>query len=251
MKLKLDENGNAVLQDGKPVYVHDDGREVAYDIPQTVATITRLNGEAKSHRERAEAAEATLKTFEGIKDPKEALKALETMQNLDHKKLVDAGEVERVKTEIIKAADEKYAPFVEKAEKLERELFAEKVGGSFARSEYVSKNLQIPSDLVQAKFGGAFKVEDGVVVAYDNHGNKILSPSRIGEVANFDEALEVLVSQYPHKDSILKGSSAQGGGAQGAGGAQGGAKQVSRAVFDAMPPDQQRAHALGGGSITD
>lgn len=27
MKLKLDENGNVVVQDGKPVYVYDDGKE--------------------------------------------------------------------------------------------------------------------------------------------------------------------------------------------------------------------------------
>jgi hypothetical protein len=31
MKLKLDAKGNAVLQDGKPVYVHTDGREEAFD----------------------------------------------------------------------------------------------------------------------------------------------------------------------------------------------------------------------------
>lgn len=34
MKLKLDDNGNAVLQDGKPVYVHDDGKEIAFDALQ-------------------------------------------------------------------------------------------------------------------------------------------------------------------------------------------------------------------------
>ncbi len=59
MKLKLDENGHVVVSDGKPVYVHDDGKEVAFDAVGTVATISRLNGEAKSHRERAEAAESS------------------------------------------------------------------------------------------------------------------------------------------------------------------------------------------------
>jgi len=34
-----------------------------------LATITKLNGEAKGHRERAEAAEAKFKPFEGIEDP--------------------------------------------------------------------------------------------------------------------------------------------------------------------------------------
>lgn len=47
MKLKLDENGYVVVQDGKPVYVHDDGKEVAFDAPQTVQKISTLNGEAK------------------------------------------------------------------------------------------------------------------------------------------------------------------------------------------------------------
>lgn len=27
MKLKLDDQGHVVVQDGKPVYVHDDGKE--------------------------------------------------------------------------------------------------------------------------------------------------------------------------------------------------------------------------------
>jgi hypothetical protein len=33
MKLKLNEQGFAVVRDGKPVYVHDDGREEAFDAP--------------------------------------------------------------------------------------------------------------------------------------------------------------------------------------------------------------------------
>lgn len=57
MKLKLDENGHVVVSDGKPVYVNDEGKDIAFDVSGTVATIARLNGEAKSHRERAETAE--------------------------------------------------------------------------------------------------------------------------------------------------------------------------------------------------
>ena len=67
MKLKLDENGNVVVQDGKPVYVYDDGKEVAYDVPAAVAKISSLNAEAKQHREAKEAAEAKLKAFDVLK----------------------------------------------------------------------------------------------------------------------------------------------------------------------------------------
>jgi hypothetical protein len=222
MKLKLDAEGRAVLSDGKPVYVHEDGREVAFDAPATVATITRLNGEAKGHRERAEAAEGKLKAFDGIEDAEAAKKALQTMANLDSKKLIDAGEVDKVKAEAIKAVEEKYAPIVQKAEKLEAELYGEKIGGSFARSKFLSEKAAIPADLVQARFGSNFKIEDGKVVTYDQSGNKIYSRSKPGELADFEEGLETLIDAYPHKDQILKGTGGNGGGSRPSGGNGGG-----------------------------
>ena len=218
MKLKLDENGNAVLQDGKPVYVHEDGKEVAFDAPGTVATITRLNSEAKGHRERAENAEKAVKAFEGIDDPAAAKKALATVANLDAKTLVDAGEIETVKTEISKAFQLQLDEVTGKAKTLEQQLYAEKIGGSFSRSKFIADKLAVPADMVQATFGQNLKVEDGKVVAYDAQGQKIFSRARPGELADFDEAIETLVSQYPHRDHILKSSNANGGGAQNGGG---------------------------------
>ena len=71
MKLKtieIDGKTYAQVQDGQPVYVHDDGKESPFDAAGTIATIRARNAEAKSNRERAETAEAALKTFEGIDD---------------------------------------------------------------------------------------------------------------------------------------------------------------------------------------
>lgn len=221
MKLKtieVDGKVYAEVQDGKPVYVEDDGKEVAFDAPHTKATITRLNAEAKAHRERAESAEKALKGFEGIEDPAAARKALETMANLDAKKLVDAGEIEKVKAEIGKAYQAQLDEAKNLAQTLEQQLYAEKIGGSFARSKVIAEKLAVPADMVQAAFGSHFKIEDGKVVAYDAHGNKVFSRARPGELADFDEALETLVDQYPHKDRILKASGANGGGAPNGGG---------------------------------
>src|SRR5690606_7503663 len=156
-----------VLQDGKPVYVADDGKEIAFDAPGTVATISRLNAEAKSHRERAEAAEEKLKQFEGIEDPAAARKALETVKNLDDKKLVDAGEVEKVREEAIKAIKAQYEPVLAERDALKESLYAEKIGGAFSRSKLIAEKFAIPADLVQARFGGHFKIEEGRTVAYD------------------------------------------------------------------------------------
>lgn len=221
MKLKLDDQGHAVLQDGKPVYVGDDGKELALDPPGMYATIRRLNGEAQGHREAKEAVEAKLKKFEGIEDPAAAIDALTKLKNLDAKKLIDAGEVEKVKNEAIKAVEEKYKPIVEKAAALEQELYAEKIGGAFARSKFIAEKIAIPSDLVQARFGKHFDLKDGKTFAKDAAGNPIYSRARPGETADFEEALEIIVDSYPQKDHILKGNGGGGGGAPARGGAIG------------------------------
>jgi hypothetical protein len=257
MKLKLDDAGHAVLKDGHPVYVHTDGKEIPFDAAGTVATISRLNGEAKSHRERAEGAEERLKAFEGL-DAEAARGALDMVGKLDAKKLIDAGEVDKVRAEAAKAFDEKvagvekkYAPVVKERDRLQAALIAEKVGGSFARSKYIAEKLAIPADLVQARFGHNFKLEKDSVVATDAEGNPIFSRANPGKVADFDEALEILVDAYPHRDSIMKGAGASGGGAGGGGSGAGGKKQLSRAAFEALAPGERQAHFKSGGSVAD
>jgi len=243
MKLKtveVDGKQYAEIQDGKPVYVEDDGAEVAFDAPGTRNTITRLNTEAKDNRLRAKAAEDAMKAFEGIDDPAAAKKALETIANLDQKKLVDAGQVEQANAERDKAWQAKLDDITGKAQTFEQQLYAEKIGGSFARSKYIADKLAVPADMVQAAFGQSLKIEDGKVVAYDAQGQKIFSRSRPGELADFDEAIETLVSQYPHRDHILKGSTATGGGAPHGGGSPnakgnfGGGKDDRVAAIKAM-----------------
>lgn len=250
MKLKLDENGHVVLNEGMPVYVRDDGKEVAFDAPGTLHTITRLNGEAKSHRERAEAAETQLKTFEGITDPAAALAALDTVKNLEDKTLVDAGEVEKVRAEAVRALEEKYAPIVQERDDLSHKLTAEKIGGSFARSKFIAEKLSIPADIVEARFGNNFKIEGDVVTAFDRQGNKIFSAIKPGEAAEFDEALSILVEHYPYKDQILKGTGASGGGSSGGNGNIN-PNTLTREQFESLSPHEQSERACAGVQITD
>ena len=67
--LKLDSNGQPVLQEGKPVYTGPDGKEIALDADQMFGRITALNAEAATHRTAKETAETKLKLFAGIEDP--------------------------------------------------------------------------------------------------------------------------------------------------------------------------------------
>jgi hypothetical protein len=217
MKLKLDEQGHVVVQDGKPVYVHDDGKEIPFDAPAALGKITALNGEAKGHRERAEAAEKIAKAFDGL-DPEKARKGIELAENFEAKKMVDAGEVEKVKAEVAKVYQSQLDDLSAAHKAIQQQLYDEKIGGSFARSKLIAEKLAIPADVVQARFGQAFKIEDGKVVAYDASGNKIYSRQRPGEIADFDEALDSIIEQYPNRDSILKSSGASGSGAGPSGG---------------------------------
>ena len=250
MKLKLDENGNVVVDNGKPVYVDDSGKEIAYDVPAMASKITSLNSEAKTHREAKEAAEAALKQFEGIEDAAAARKAMETVKNLDDKKLVDAGEVERVKAEAIKAIKDQYKPVEEERDSLRESLRKEKIGGSFNRSKYVQEKLGIPADLVEARFGSNFKMEGDKVVGYDQSGNQLYSPANPGELASFDEAMQILVENYPYKDSILKGSAASGGGMGGQNNSHG-SNTIPRARFDEMNPAEKSQAIKDGAKIVD
>jgi len=232
MKLKLDENGHVVVQDGKPVYVHDDGKEVAFDAPQTVATITRLNGEAKTHREAKEQFEAQAKAFEGL-DPVKVKEALNIVQNLDAKK--HEPQIQQLTTE---------------RDAVQQQLHGELIGGGFARSKFIQDNIAVPVDMIQATFGKNFQIENGKVVAVGTDGQKIYSRTRPGEVADFDEALETLVGGYQHKDSILKGGQGSGGGFTNNGG-QGGGKSMSRQQFEQLPPNDRSGFMRDGGKITD
>jgi hypothetical protein len=247
VKLKLDAEGHVVVQDGKPVYIHDDGKEAAVDVAATVATISRLNGEAKGHREAKEAAEAKLKVFEGIEDGDAARKALEVVKNLKDGELVTAGKVQEIKDAAAKAAKdqveaaarasaEKIAELEKTNSTLQTSLYDEKIGGSFSRSKFIADKVAIPADLLQAQFGRNFKVEDGKIVARDAAGNPIYSRAKPGELADFDEALETIIGGYAHKDSILKGTGNSGSGARDPNGGNGGGKTMSRAAFEALDP---------------
>lgn len=262
MKLKLDDAGHVVVSDGKPVYVHDDGREIAFDAPGTVATISRLNGEAKSHREAKEAAEAKLKGFEGIGDPESARQAIETVKNLGDGQLVQAGKVDEIKAAAVKAYEEQakaaakahadeMARKTAELEAITGRYHGEKIAGLFSGSKFIGEKIAVPADMIKAAFGAQFKVEgDGKVVAYDQSGNKIYSLAKPGEVADFDEALEMMVGAYPFRDQILKASGASGGGARPSSGAPG-AKTMTRSAFDALDPATRMARMKDGFTLTD
>lgn len=252
----------AVLDEkGHPVYVHDDGKEVGHDAALATSKITALNAEAKQHREAKEAAEAKLKGFEGIEDADAARQAIQTVANLNSGDLKTAAQVQEIKDAATKAAAEQVAAAKKALEdqlaavsaerdKVTQQFHAELIGGGFSRSKFITEKIAVPVGMMQATFGQHFKIEDGKVVAYDGNGQKIISRTRPGDFADFEEAIEALVESYPHKDHILKGQIPGGGGAQQPNGG-GGGKSMKRAEFDRLDPVTQGKTIKDGIKIVD
>lgn len=265
MPFKFNADGTIAMDAEKklPIFIQGDGREAPFDADSTVATIGRLNGEAKSHRERAEAAEGKLKGFEGIEDGEAARKALELAKNIKDGELITAGKVQEIKDAAAASAKQAVADATRAAEAREKELADTNVkltgdlnnhiiGGSFASSKFIADKLAIPADMAQTFFGSRFKVDGGKLVPMNPDGSPIFSATNHGNHADFDEAIQVMVGQYANKDMILKGSGASGGGAQGGGaGAGAGGKSMTRAQFDAATPAAKAEFAKSGGAVTE
>lgn len=237
---KLTADGKAIeLRDGNPIWIDDSGNETTMGGD----TIARLNGEAKRHRERAEAAEAIAGKFKDL-DPEKARAALDTISKLDTKKLIDAGEVDKVRKEI---GDQFTAQLTEKDKaygELSNKLNSMMLTNAFQSSKFVQDRIAIPVEMVRKTFGDRFKIEDDRIVAYEESGNKLYSRKRHGEPADFDEAIEIIIDTYPHKDAVLKAPGASGSGNKGNGGVRGSGPVYKRADFEKLSPNEQ-AHVAG------
>lgn len=236
---KVDADGKIVCDsDGNPIYLDSSGRELALGTD----TVARLNNEAKLNRERAETAESKLKTFDGL-DPDKARGALDTVSKIDQKKLIDAGEVDKVRDEISKSFSQQIADRDKLTASLQDRVASMTRNGAFTSSKFAAEKIAVPLDMLQATFGNNFKVEDDKLIPYDASGNKIFSKKRAGEIATFDEALETLIDGYAHRDSILKGGNHSGTGNTGNGGSNGAGRVMRREAFNSLSPGEQAAAA--------
>jgi hypothetical protein len=271
MPFKYNADGSIAMDADKklPIFIHPNGTEAPFDGDHTVGTINRLNGEAKSHREAKEAAEAALKPFRdaGIEDAVAAAAALNTVKSLSSGDLKTAAQVKEIQDAAARTAQEQVAAqakanatqiqeLTATLEKRTTELNNHMIGGGFTGSKLFTddkhpQRLAIPAEMARAYFGNNFKVEDGKIVPYDATGNKIFSPTRPGEIANFDEGLAHLVQACPFRDQIIRSSGASGGGAPGGQGGAGGAKQVTRKQFESMAPADRAAAVKAGTAVVD
>ena len=238
---KMDGDKLALDSAGNPIYVDTTGTESAVQGD----TISRLNNEAKGHRTAKETAETALNAYKDetgkLIDPTIAIKAVKTVAGLDAKKLIDAGELDKVretvKSEFMGQLSEKDKALNEMGGRLDN-MTIDRV---FSGSDFIRDRVAMPRDFFEAAMRSNFKVNDGKVEAYDRSGNRIMSRKTIGEYADPAEALEIMVDTHPQKDTILKAAQSGGTGTDSNGGSRGKGRVVSRSDFDAMSPGDKAA----------
>ncbi len=241
-KIKVDDDGHVVLQDGKPVYTDPDGKEITLDPPNMYGKIIDLGKESKGHRERADAHELVVKLFDGVEDVPawhvEATKALQTVKDFNDKDWLKADKVEKLKADMKLAYEDQSATLkkdfttqlkasADVVGKKDAQIRVLMVSNKFATSTMFGgqdPKTTLPPEIAETYFGKNFKVEEddktGVLnlVAYYNNGDPVYSRTNPGELALFDEALSSIFEAYPGNKALLRGK----GAGSGAGGGQGG-----------------------------
>ena len=215
MELKFDENGQAIIRDGKPVYDRD-GQEVELDAAELFNKIGLLNQESANRRHKENELTEKLKQFEQIGDVTEALKAIETVKNLSDKKLLDAGEVEKIKAEMAKTFETSKTDFEAKLQQKDKQLESFFKKEAFSKSTLLKQTIFADTpEFAEKLLGDYFKGEltdNGYKFYAEVNGTRLKSASNPFEDAGFDEALQVIINNHPRKDNLLRGGAAGSGG---------------------------------------
>ena len=241
MPWKMNAEGQIELNGGNPVWVQEDGSEATIQ----GNTVNRLNNENKALRQRAEQAEQAAAPFEGL-DPVAVKDALDKVAKIDQKQLIDAGKANEVTERIKTEYEAKLKAATEQAGTLQAKLDANMRKAAFASSQFLAERVNLPPDVAEAYFQQYFKVDGDRLVAVGRDGQTIGSKNRIGEDASFDEAIEIILSDHPNRDALLKAPAAGGSGMGPAAGRAGGSQRIKRSDFEKLDAGKQREIAIGG-----
>jgi hypothetical protein len=273
-KLLEDNAGLAMDENGNPVVIDDEkGKEFGLDAISLYTKIPGLQAEAKKYREERDTYKSKAEVLGdtdphellarihefGELDPKAAKEAMATVANLGQLDKEKNIEIEKVKAGVaegyllkIRELDSQHA---KRVQALEGDVSGKDaairhllIRGAFDRSEFIKDQTVLPSEIAYNTFGKHFKIDadngELKVFALGNDGEKIFSMARPGEYASPEEAIELLINQYPQKDNILRTNN----GGSGAGGntTAGASDRAKQAALKAMNPTE-RLNALRRG----
>jgi len=221
-KLKLGENDQPVYQDGKFVLVLEDGSETAFDAVGAYSTFGKIRNERDEWKSKAESAEGELVKFGKSADERaKAIERVKLAQALDEKKLVDAGKVDEVIAERVKAMKAEHeaalAEVNSKATGLESQLRRILVRKQLEDLDIWEGYLPTKDLLIEHVLERQFDLDGDQVVAFADaeKKSKLYSKSDPSRPADVKEAAEQLLKAHPNHDKWKKGVNATGSDATG------------------------------------
>lgn len=226
IKLKVNDEGFAFVENGMPVFIHEDdgNKESPMDVVGVVTGLDAKNkaqaDEISRHVEGKEKLKEQLQTFEGI-DPDKYKENAEFVEKYKDSKMVDEQGVETLKNKMKanfeeekklehesfqKALKEK----VDENGRLEKVIFKQAVLNKFATSPHFSgespKTTLAPKHAA-AIFGKNFKCEvdgeDVKIVGIGNDGQPLISKINHGDPADFEESIALLIDADPMSHSLF------------------------------------------------
>ena len=230
-KLVLDENKNAVLEDGMPVYEYEDGTKSPLNLDEMLTTheerVTNLTEEKDRHYTKFAEAEKTVKAFGKI-TPEDAKRHAAVIKKLDGQELVDKHGLEKYQEEWTAEVtqniteewqnketswNEEKTTLTDELKDTESVIFDLAVNNEFAKHPYFAgddrKTVYGPQAAAKI-YGDQFKVERNgkkvKVVAVDKDGKAIISKINHGLPAQFHEAVEIIVQAENDGYGIFRSS---------------------------------------------
>lgn len=242
MAWKANDDGVLAVQDGAPVWIYEEGdnkgSEAPVDFGKTLKSINEIKTESVTRKNKLREMGEKYKAIDdlGIEDLSDwvvkANGAIEKVGNLTDKEILDAGGIERIKSQaaevwqakldnVVKTSDGKLGLAQEIISKKDASIRNLIIRGAFDRSEFLKEKTVLPAEFAYAQLGGRFIVEEvnGELKGFaaDSEGNKLMSARNPAEFADPDEAIELLIMSHPQRDRILK-VDASGSGATQTGG---------------------------------
>jgi hypothetical protein len=238
IKLKVNDEGFAYVEDGMPVFIHedDDNKESPMDVVKVMTGLDAKNKaqseEIKRHVEGKEKLKTQLEAYEGI-DPEKYKENAEFVEKHKDTKLVDEQGVETLKRKMKenfeaekKVEHENFGKALKEKDvengNLQEIIFKQAVLNKFATSPHFSgdnpKTTLAPKHAA-AIFGNNFKCEihdkEVVVVGIGNDGTPLISKIDHGEPADFEESIALLIEADPMSHNIYGDGRPGGPGASG------------------------------------
>jgi len=196
MKVKLDDKGNLVFVNGNLVLLDDAGAEVFFHSPESV---NALHVEAATFKKAAEDTAKALKGFDGVTLAE--VKELRTLRdsNADLKQ-----KVEQVRAQITESFEGKVSELSKAISDKDSVLRKLSVSSKFSSSKVLDSTIFADMrEVAESHFGSAFEVkEDGSVVAKVD-GKDVWSKKFPGQIADFDEALLIMLESSDKKSKIF------------------------------------------------